>query len=115
MAYKQKKKKKDSESRVDKDRRYAKLFETEHFHGKTSIIHLAAQRNLTGVAKAYLKYYPHSIYVEDIPDSNLNGGTINSPSGRMPVEWAIVNQHDDVCCFLIAASLNERYIEILFY
>jgi len=97
--------KESNKSRENTDRHYASLITTEHFDGKTSILHLAAQRNLTEVAKVYLSYYPGYVCREDTPNEDTS-----SEPARMAVEWALEEnyEHDDVCCFLMKSTLNER-------
>lgn len=98
------KQKASSKNRKDTDRYYAWLRKWDGINEKTSVLHLAAQRNLTDIAKYYVELYPGSVVKSDEPDEDSD-----EPS-RNPIDWALLKKHDDVCSTLIKATLNERYI-----
>ena len=99
-----KKQKKESETREDDDRKYYDFIPGEGDIDFTTILHLAAQRNLTTIAEYYVKCYPNSQIREDEPQAG------RGVPARNPIKWALLKHQDDVCSMLIKSTVNERYI-----
>ena len=98
-----KKQRKGSETREDDDRKYYDFIPGEGDIGFTTILHLAAQRNLTTIAEYYVKCYPNSQVNDDEPKAG------RGVPARNPIKWAFLKHHDDVCSMLIKSTVNERY------
>ena len=98
-----KEQRKKSETREDDDRKYYDFIPGEGDTGFTTILHLAAQRNLTTIAEYYVKCYPNSQVNDDEPKAG------RGVPARNPIKWAFLKHHDDVCSMLIKSTVNERY------
>ena len=92
----------DEQSRVSIDRKYEDFIPGEGDIRKTTILHLAAQRNLTTIAEYYVKCYPKSQVTDDVPHEG------RGVSAQNPIQWALLGYHDDVCSMLIKATVNQR-------
>lgn len=92
----------DNDERTDDDRKYAFMMRLpSDLTGKvrTSVLHIAASKNLCEIASFFLKLYPKSIYRKDVPETGRK---------RMAVEYALDHQKDEVCCIIMKAMVNER-------
>ena len=69
--------------------------------GRKTILHLAAERNLTGLASLYLNLYPGHVY-EPTSGHGLD---------RLPLELALIGQFDEMASFLAKNMLHERQVE----
>ena len=98
-----KEQRKKSETREDDDRKYYDFIPGEGDIGFTTILHLAAQRNLTAIAEYYVKCYPNSQVRDDEPQAD------RGVPARNPIKWAFLKHHDDVCSMLIKSTVNDRY------
>ena len=113
-----KEQKKLSNERRNHDRKYYEYITVDVrkgkyiFKGKTTILHLAAQRNLTDIAKYYVEMYPRAQVVPDKPERVTSDSATENSAPRLPaqnpIEWAYLKGHDDVCSTLMKLTLNER-------
>ena len=107
-----------SDKRSNHDRKYYDYIAVDVrkgkyvFKGKTTVLHLAAQRNLTDIAKYYVETYPGSQVVSDKPERDKSDSDTEKSAPRLPaqnpIEWAYLKGHDDVCSTLMKLTLNER-------
>ena len=80
-----------------KDRRYSKVRPIPD-EGEKTILHLAAERDLIDIAKAYIKLYPNHVY------------EVTSGYGlrRIPLEFAILNGNDETASYLATKMMKSR-------
>ena len=94
----------NDQNRESIGRKYEGFIPGEGDIRKTTILHLAAQRNLTTIAEYYVKLYPKSQVTDDVPHEG------RGVSARNPIQWALLKYHDDVCSMLMKATVNQRYV-----
>ena len=79
------------------DQRYSKVLRIPD-EGEKTILHLAAERDLVDIAKSYVKLYPNHVY------------EVTSGHGltRIPLEFAILNGHDETASYLATKMMKSR-------
>ena len=94
----------NEQNRESISRKYEDFISGEGDIRKTTILHLAAQRNLTTIAEYYIKLYPKSQVTDDVPHEG------RGVPARNPIQWALLKYHDDVCSMLMKSTVNQRYV-----
>ena len=89
-----------SSSPSQEGRKYAWLLPIPN-KGKKTILHLAAERNLQDIAHVFIKMYPGLVYEP------------TSDDGKLPLELALKNRHDEVASLLVKSMLHQRFVYYL--